>query len=84
MANKYPELEKLIACKPQHDAIRNFLTYLQDEGCTIQDDVGMELYMQGSEIDALVYEFLDIDCDKVENERQSMIMIAYLQANAQN
>ncbi|KKL84064.1 hypothetical protein LCGC14_1968490 [marine sediment metagenome] len=80
--DKYPECTKINALQTELRTLRNFLTWLADEkkyeileydDGTVPPESNEELFAQ----------FLGIDGNKVETERQQMIQELQLQASAQ-
>lgn len=73
-----PECDKLAAARPQAQVVGDFLTWLQDEGIELatwgeNDDGDEALLPLHYNIEPLIAKFLDIDLNKVENERRAIL-----------
>lgn len=72
---EYPTLEKLREKKVERDALEGFLTWLRREGIVLArwDKSGNVLESAMASDEELVFGFLGIDKDKVEEERRRLI-----------
>ena len=67
--SKYPESEKLV----NTEIIYHFLEWLEDNGMTVAESVGLDLLPCNKNSVHLVHGFLGIDSAKLEAEREEMI-----------
>jgi len=66
MSKEYPECEKLLDRGEERIHVLNFVEHLQVEEIDV-------LEMISSQVDRAVMEYLGLDPDKIEKERQAMI-----------
>lgn len=74
-----PNIEKMLANRHQTEIIHSFLEFVREKGIQLSKDDPNHprhpiLYgTEGPRLDALLYEFIDVDPVELENEKQAIL-----------